>query len=368
VPPPQLHVRKGEVQVLFAYDVGLSIDLARAKEHVRDLTEPAQIEHRGHAPPHFQFDPVPLRVMHVAEELQVGTCRTRGGVELLLYDFGGVSVSYELPYAGPLDGLVGLSCELASSTALREDSLRRVQELMGVIDPAVHKGAIAPLTEDYLVFRVEAVEPPTTPAELVGGHAHVIARILRSESDPLSEQEIADATAVQVAFGPQDVALIDWNAALLFDRESEDARAVIEFANLQLLELRYLDEELDKALDRSYELVGRRSGLHRLRLSGEARRELGRVARLQVDSAILFERVNNALKLFGDQYLARIYRAASQRYRLNEWNTILLRKLETIESIYEKVHDQSVEFRMELLEWAIVILFVIDIALAFLVK
>ena len=39
---------------------------------------------------------------------------------------------------------------------------------------------------------------------------------------------------------------------------------------------------------------------------------------MQVESAVLFEGVNNALKLLGDQYLARVYRLASQRFHLEE--------------------------------------------------
>lgn len=38
--------------------------------------------------------------------------------------------------------------------------------------------------------------------------------------------------------------LKDWHAALLFDREADDVRAVLEFANVELLELPYLDEKL----------------------------------------------------------------------------------------------------------------------------
>src|SRR3989441_9175609 len=50
---------------------------------------------------------------------------------------------------------------------------------------------------------------------------------------------------------------------LLFDPEGEDVRAVIEFANTQLLEMRYLDAQLDEALERAYDLLGRSPGLRR---------------------------------------------------------------------------------------------------------
>lgn len=357
-------IQKGEAQVLFAYDVGFSIDLAATKDRLArgaQGSEAAEIKHRGHAPTYFQFDPTPLRVVQSIGAIEIGRCTTKATVEIVVYDFGGVSICYDLPYQGPLDGWLELSCELAASTHLREDSLERVRKLVAAIEPAVVKASIAPITEDYVVFLVEEMDPPIAPEELVRTNAATIARILRAEHDVPSDQEIADATSTRVSFGTSDVAVIDWNAALLVDKESEDVRAVLEFANLQLLELRYLDDELDRALDRAYELIGRRRGIRRLRMPGGTRANLARVARMQVDSAILFERVHNVLKLVGDQYLARVYRGASQRFRLQEWNTTLLRKLETIENIYDKIHDQSTELRMEVLEWIIILLIAFEI-------
>ncbi len=370
-------IQRGEVQVLFAYDVGLSIDLPSTRQQITDmarlaqsdqLAEPAAIQHKGHAPRYFQFDPLPLRVTQKRGAIEIGGHATKAAVELVLYDFGGVSVSYDIPFQGTLEELLELSCELSASTALREDSLERVQQLISVIESSVRKSGIAPLVEDYLVFLVEELDTPCSPREFLEGQSALIARVLRSEKDALSDQEIAEAVGTCIAFGPGDLAVIDWNAALVLDRESEDVRAVLEFANLQLLELRYLDEALDQALDRSYDLIGSRGGLHRLRLPGVTRHELARVARLQVDSAILFERVNNALKLLGDQYLARVYRATAQRFRLNEWNTTLLRKLETTENIYEKVHDRSLDFRMEVLEWIIIFLIALELVLPFVMR
>jgi hypothetical protein len=95
------------------------------------------------------------------------------------------------------------------------------------------------------------------------------------------------------------------------------------------------------------------------------RRELRRVAQRKVDSAILFERVTNAIKMLGDQYLARVYRQVSGRFRVNEWNAGILRKLDTIEGIYQKAHDDSSGARMELLEAIVVLLIAFEIVLAF---
>ena len=89
---------------------------------------------------------------------------------------------------------------------------------------------------------------------------------------------------------------------------------------------------------------------------------------MQVDGAIVFERVSNALKLMSDQYLARVYRLASQRFHLAEWNSSILRKLDTIESLYEKMNDRNASRRLELLEWIIIILIAFEIVWPFVSK
>jgi hypothetical protein len=93
--------------------------------------------------------------------------------------------------------------------------------------------------------------------------------------------------------------------------------------------------------------------------------DLRSVAELQVDNAILFEGVNNTLKLLGDQYLARVYRLINRRFHLDEWDASILRKLQTLESIYEKISDQASNRRMEILEWVIVVLIAFSIAIEF---
>ena len=91
-----------------------------------------------------------------------------------------------------------------------------------------------------------------------------------------------------------------------------------------------------------------------------------RVARMQVDAAIMFERITNTLKLLGDQYLARVYQLASQQFRLPEWNSTILHKLGTVDSIYQKLNDRAEAKRMEVLEWVIIILIAVSMLLPFL--
>jgi len=114
--------------------------------------------------------------------------------------------------------------------------------------------------------------------------------------------------------------------------------------------------------DQAYETLSKRAW-NLPRMLGSYGAALRRVAELQVDDAIFFEGVNNTLKLLGDQYLARVYRMTNQRFHLGEWDSSILRKLQTLESIYEKISDQGSNRRMEILEWVIVILIAVSIGM-----
>jgi hypothetical protein len=360
---PLGHIDRGTARILFAYDIGLSIELEKCKRFVAGLTADERIKHKGIAPRYFQFDPAPLHVLQGIEPISIARWKSTVSAEITLYDFGGVSVAYEVPFAGSCEDLIELSCALANTDLFRKDAHERVENLLDLVRDAVTKPGFAALDEDYLVFQTPSLSG-VHPADMDPDTAQTLARVLRSESDPLSAQEVQEALSGRISFGPDDVALIDWNAALLVDAEPDDVLAVLEFANVQLLEVRFLDAQLDRALDEAWETSQRPQRLSFLHRRRATRGHLRRVAQMKVDGAILFERVSNAIKMLGDQYLARVYRQVSQRFRVNEWNAAILRKLDTIESIYQKVHDESTSTRMEILEWIVIILIVIEVILA----
>jgi hypothetical protein len=287
--------------------------------------------------------------------VQIEACLARPNVDLILYDFGAVAALYSLPIVGPFDELMRLSEELYDNPFLLSDSRKRVEELLKVLGDAATHANLATVVEDYVIFHVESLSGPLDISKFLASHYRQIAQILRAESRTLSEQEVEDAVSARLSYGTEDLAVIDWNAALLIDRDGDDVREVLQFANVELLEMRYLDQRLDGALDSSYVALSPRAGNAARPKFGRYRSRLRSVAELQVDNATLFEGVNNALKLLGDQYLARIYRLVSRRFHLDDWDASILRKLQTLESIYQKMSDQASTRRMEVLEWVIIV-------------
>jgi hypothetical protein len=361
----QSTIERGTCYATYVYDVGYSIDLNLVERRGAQGTERETIKHKRKAPRYFEYQPAPLRINEPVDPIALGQFRTGAVADCVLYDFGAISVTYEIDIAGPLDRLASLSDQLYESKALQHDSRRRVDVFTQTYAEFISKSNISPLVEDYVIFQIAKMKSPIRPASLLETQSQQLAQILRSEQQTLSDQEVRDALSHHISFSTDDVTIIDWQAALVIDDEAEDVRTVLEFANVELLEMRYLDDQLDRVLDQSYRTLSQQSWRHFFSFR-HSTRELRRLARLQMESAVLFEEVNNALKLLGDQYLARVYRLASQRLHIGEWDASILRKLHTVESIYSKMSDHQSTRRMELLEWIIIALIAISTILALL--
>ena len=358
-----LSVSKGACHNIFVYDIAFSIDLNEAERRITSFKQREVIKHKRPAPQYFAYRSAPLRISQdTGPAIVIGEITTNAQVELVAYDFGAVCVIYRIALDEKVSDLLSLSQRLYENEQLLSDSRRRVEELLGVIGPAVTKSNVAAFVEDYLIFHVAAFQEPVSIADLTTRYAARVAQILRAEPSELSADEISDALSHRISYSRDDVTVVDWNAALVVDKSPQDVMTVLEFANVELLEMRFLDQRLDDALTRAYELSRRPQKWFSFR---SVPADLRDISQWQVDSAILFEGVNNVLKLLGDQYMARLYRLVAQRFHLTDWDSSIFRKLETLERIYEKISDQMVTRRMEVLEWIIIVLIAVSIILPF---
>jgi hypothetical protein len=355
----EFRVVQGSCHPLYVFEVGFAIDLAAAEQRLGLTTERQVFRRPGLA----AARPAPLRALLDTSVTRMGPFTVLPEVEIVLYDFGAASVGYEIPLGATADELIALSVALREQPALLDDARGRVAGLIESLGPAVERPRIADLVEDYFVFRVQELAGDPDAAAISSHHADLVARLLRAETGALSPEEIADATQARLSFSPRDVTFVDWDSAFVYDPDPDKLRAVLEFANVQLLELRYLDSQLDRIMERSYELLLKRTGWRAFTPSFLAA-DMRDLAFLQVDSAVLLERVSNAIKFLGEEYLARLYRLVSMRLHLAEWDAGITRKLATVGSIHEKMSDRAAARRMELLEWVIILLITFEVVLS----
>ncbi|MCA9244683.1 MAG: hypothetical protein KDA32_12040 [Phycisphaerales bacterium] len=358
--PSSLIIEDGVCVAMFAYDVGQHIDLNAVERIVGGQSQRRGLKKRRGSPRHFEFDPAPITLTQDIESIEVAGRALEPQADLTLYDFGAVTLAYRIDLRGPLGALVDIGVELYENAALLASSRKQVEAMMAILAPAVRKGHVAEFVEDYCVYQILALrDHPLERAVRSGGG--IFAMALRADREPLSDQAQADVLGSRLSFGQDDTAIVDWNGAILLDADSDDGLAVLAYANVELLEMRYLDHQLDRALEIAWEATQARGWTAFLPGAGAA--EQRRVAEFQIDGALLFEGVNNAVKLLGDQYLARLYRLASDRLHLPDWDASIMRKLDALDRMYQKITDQRAAWRMEALEWVIIVLIAVSIIL-----
>jgi hypothetical protein len=355
----------GEALALFAFDIGFQIDLDRSERLVGEATRRHAVRARRPAPEWFEYSPPPLRLVLEGAPIAVGGRETSPGAELLIYDFGAALLTYRLPLPESLDELPGMGCDLYQHASLEKDARERVGRVIETIRQAIERPALAPAVEDYAIFAVRRWDERYTPGEILESRRELIARTIEAERAGLAPEQVTVSTEARISYTPSDLAVVGWNAAVLFDADPDDVIAVLGHANVELLELRILDQELDSILDHADHTL---AALLRTRIwPGLTQgRMLGRFASVQTDAAVMFEGVNNAIKLLGNQYMARLYRLAAGRLDVPSWQSSVQRKLDATESLYQKMSDAASTRRLETLEWVIILLIAISIVLPFL--
>src|SRR5262249_41042141 len=157
--------------------------------------------------------------------------------------------------------------------------------------------------------------------QLVEERGENIVQIVRGEQQPLSKQECDEVLRSSISYYPNDLAVIGWNAAFVYDSDdgAQTTVQVLEYANTQLLELRHYDELLSRDLTGQYRRLKRR-GL----LAGWRRRRAAlQLEAVTVEITELVERVDNAIKFFSDMFSARLYRLAASKVGVQDYKQLV---------------------------------------------
>jgi len=146
----------------------------------------------------------------------------------------------------------------------------------------------------------------------------------------------------------------------------EDVPDLLELATAHLLELRYYDGLLDRELHRIYdELQAGGSPLTHL-FTRKYRKLQRRTSALLLELSEMVERLENAVKIVGDFYLARVYQAAVKRFRLGSWEATVLRKQRLVAEVNDLTGGAADTTRGELLELIVILLIAYEVVAALL--
>ena len=347
---------RGSVLVLIQFDVCEEIRLDQLQQamNARTQQQPA-IKHSVPAYVRYQRPPViePLDTLVLS-----GGERLDGQIKY--YDYGVVSVIYQLAFTGDWQSLV----QLASRWVWDVDFAARVEPIVRQRLTRNPAALIKPysrwLSEDYFIFHVCADDGAQSAADLARDHGLEIAQIVRGDRQRLSAGECAEVLQSRISYYENDLAVIGWNAAFICDTHAgaETAIQLLEYANSQLLEFRHYDELLTGILTNVYHMLEQKTGLTaRWRMA----RRATRLHTVLLDIGELTERADNAIKFLSDMFAARLYRLAALKVGVPDYKDLVAQKLKTAEQLYHDMIEQFNQGRGFFLEFIVVLILLIEL-------
>jgi hypothetical protein len=366
-----LRVAEGSVWVYRLFDVGDAVDLAAAERGVSAPASRLALQGALSASA-LEFPRPPLQLALGPREVPLPPelSFARGAVASAnVYDFGVVSILYELPIAPgtALGDLVPLAEELLEPTPEIDLAARReAEELARALGTTLERPHSWEGLESYHVFFVRRFVEEGIRAADVLSRAPVPELLLGETSPvPLSTAERQDVLAHHFSYLEDDLVVVHWNSALVVEPSGvEDVPDLLEFATAHLLELRYYDAHLDRQLHRIYDEIEAGGSPVVNLLTRRYRRLQRETAALLLELSEMIERLENAVKIVGDFYLARVYQAAVRRFRLPAWQESVLREQRLLSEVNELIGDAADTSRSELLEAIIILLILWEILAA----
>ena len=351
---------RGSVLVLLQYDVCEAIRLDQLRKLISTRkVEPPNPKHPAPGYVRYQRPPVCEPVETLV--LESGE-RLRG--EIKYYDYGVLSVVFELDFSGGWEKLTGLASRWVWDVDFAAQATGIVRDRLERAGPTLVKPYNEWLSEDYLIFHIREVNGLSSVTDLIQQHGSRIAQVVRGDTGKLADSECNEVLQSRISYYANDLAVIGWNAAFIYDSTSgaETAIQLLEYANSQLLEFRHYDDLLTKELERVYILLDGGTGIFaRWRLA----RSATRLHTVLLDVTELTEHADNAIKFLSDMFSARLYKLAASKVGVPDYKDLVTQKVRTAEELYRFMVDQFNQSRAFFLEVTVVIILVIELVFLF---
>jgi hypothetical protein len=368
VTAPPLVLEDGCILGYRIFDVGDEIHLEEAEKLLENAPGRKRARLTRDGAQCLEFSVSPLDIALGKKELTLASGRTLE-VELTarLYDYAAVSVMFEwpIPSGTSLDDLLPLCDEVYESSVLEDAARREVALLVSKLHGAIQGHHDWNGVETYTVVFVRALRGNPPRSQIM--NAPVMAKLLLGEPGPknLSLEEQRDVLEHAHSYFEDDLAIIDWNSAFVLEPSgSRDIPDILEFGTSQLLELRYYDGLLDQELKKIYDEFDSARRQPRVVFRSPYERLARDVLRRFVELSEFTERVDNALKVVGDFYLARVYQSAVRRFRVPSWQASVDGKQALVAQAYNLLKGEVEIRRSTLLEIIVIVLILLELIAA----
>ena len=352
-------IAAGAFHASFLFDVADTIDLTKLVNIAGESAQPAPLRMRATPSPEriqYAIPPLAANLAPVTVDGRVASMRAK------IYDYGVISVRFSFPYAGSWEDFVALCVAMRTGDSLSSLAQTFVKTIIQGCAAALDQPHPA-LEEDYFVSCIEQLEPVLDAATLLETHRAELVELMSAENRRLASEEVIEDSKLHFSYYPDDLVIVQWDSAFILDTpaNAEVLLDLMEFANSQLIELRTYDQRLDAELVNVYLKNRQRPRPWQPSRRRETEQGAEKLGQLLVDVRELVDRSSNALKIIGDAYYARVYRALAARLGLDVWQKQVESKLAAVAEAYRYLTDQAQVARGEFLELIVIALIGIEI-------
>jgi hypothetical protein len=356
-------IKKGSVLVYRIFDIAEEIDLAKAESLLKHIRGPDSFR-----VPKFIDRGLVMKSRPLAFELGKAYVKLDCGsfeMEVIgkVREFGVLSLVYELPIEPGTSWtqLVALAADLEEGSELDLIAQRHAGEVSERILAALKKPSTWSVFEDYIIYNFEKFEGDTTAANLIS-RADIPALLLAEDDTVIAAKTREAILENTYQYGEDDLALVEWNSALVVEQmPCRDVADILEFAVTHLLEMRFYDDLLDSRLAKLYDDIERsKNSVFRAPFAQIYQDASTRY----IEFSEFIERVENSLKVVGDFYLATVYRAATRRFRLSDWQQNITRKMNLLAQVSSLLQGEVNIRRSHWMEITIIVLILFELVSA----
>ncbi|HBA60478.1 MAG TPA: hypothetical protein DCZ92_06615 [Elusimicrobia bacterium] len=357
-----ISIEKGCILIHRVFDVGGEISLTRAEQLLAEAGKNPRLKFSTDTRKAIIIKESPLKT-----DLGEGILGLPSGgapvhVFARLWNYGVISITLEMRIAPGTawETLIKTASELEASDEVDLLAISRKNALKKQVMPAIGAPAEWDIFEDYITYIIEKADGLENPREFIK-RADVSALILAEDKERLGEESRNFILDSAIQYSSSDLAIIDWNSALLIEPDGQrDVADVIEFSLTHLLEFRYYDEMLSRNLQELYDTMETKqeSVIHIFRnfysdIAEDASRKY-------MEFSEFLGRVENSLKTVGDPYLAVAFRASALEFHFDDWRNSISRKMETLAQISQILHGEINTRRSHWLEIIIILLIAVE--------
>ncbi|MDP2790682.1 MAG: hypothetical protein Q8O15_02885 [Rectinemataceae bacterium] len=355
-----------EIVHLYVYDIGRAVDLKKAASLIPAYPDIGFGKRRD--TPSSLTLPKPLVLTLNTDECD-GACFDKFTAVAKIYDDGALTLVVRFRTHSTFASLASKS-NLPVSDANGADSVEKFADSSFQMVVNAIKDAVTGLKENW-VFDKETYTafcvlecPGGSPEAFLHQNRELAAALLAGEEPGvLHESQVRQILEKPMSYRKDDIAIFDFDRCIIIDpsRDYEDVLLIAEHANYRLIELRVLDNLLDRWLDEA------EKDIRKIYLTGgkvrpgqrSVKLKLGRLQTLRFDALFTLENLDNSSKIIGDYFLGLIYERLCAIFNTDSWKLSVGKRLDALQNVYELLKSDTAERRMLTLEVVFIVVCIV---------